>query len=447
MRKIAAVFTASLLLLAQAGGVFAQVSDYEIIESFKKKQRSLLESVTAAQNLEQCIGLEGQIGALEAAYAQHRKLLADGLYPGNLDTAVAALREQLKKSSDRISLAEESKKDKAVIQVFSTKVKEDGQKIEEISRQNEEYKASLEKLTREVNSLNARIKELSTENAWLAENIKVLKVAGKKDSESIAKLQALTEKLNANIRDRDELVMKMMDSLFGEYSKAGLTDAQKKNLFVSIQGNDYVGKIISTLDENVKYSESALFSAQDMKAIRDEQKKLSDKWNEIKPYVAKLYPDEQARVRDVASVDSRVLDWKMRIDETTWKSIYSVFSQQNVDIGPFSNAGEFHARMLAYIDRQMMHPSRDAYQVFRQKIWDSPIKDQWLPLIPTEELSQQQRSELEARIALWDKKVSALVWRWVLIGVVGIAVIAAILVIFRRRKPPVPTASGDAAAG
>ena len=437
MRKIAAVFTASLLLLAQAGGVFAQVSDYEIIESFKKKQRSLLESVTAAQNLEQCIGLEGQIGALEAAYAQHRKLLADGLYPGNLDTAVAALREQLKKSSDRISLAEESKKDKAVIQVFSTKVKEDGQKIEEISRQNEEYKASLEKLTQEVNSLNARIKELSTENAWLAENIKVLKVAGKKDSESIAKLQALTEKLNANIRDRDELVMKMMDSLFGEYSKAGLTDEQKKNLFVNIQGNDYVGKLITTLDENVKYSESALFSAQDMKAIRDEQKKLSDKWNEIKPYVAKLYPDEQARVRDVASVDSRVSDWKMRIDETTWKSIYHVFSEQNVDIGAFSNAGEFHTRVLAYIDQQMRNPSRDAYQAFRQKIWDTPIKDQWLPVISIEELSQQQRSEIEARISLWEKKVSAIFLRWVLIGVAVVAVLAVLLVMVRRKKPAV----------
>jgi hypothetical protein len=298
-----------------------------------------------------------------------------------------------------------------------------------------------------VNGLNARIRQLSTENAGLVESIRVLKLASKKDSESIARLQALTDKLNANIRDRDELVMKMMDSLFGEYSKAGLTDAQKKNLFVSIQGNDYVGKIISTLDENVKYSESALFSAQDMKAIRDEQKKLSDKWNEIKPYVAKLYPDEQARVRDIASVDSRVSDWKMRIDETTWKSIYQVFAAQNVDIGPFSNAGEFHSRVLAYIDQQMKNPSRDAYQGFRQKIWDSPIKDQWLPLIPTEELSQQQRSEVEARIALWGKKVSALVWRWVLIGVVGVAVIAAIVAMVRRKKPPVTPASGDAAAG
>jgi chorismate mutase len=434
MKKLAGLFTVALLLLAQAGAVFAQVSDYEIIESFKNKQQYLLASIKAAQSLEQCAALETQIGELESAYAKHRKLLADGLYPGNLDSSVAALREQLNKSSERISLAEESKKDKSVIQVFSAKVKEDGQKIEQITRQNEEYKASLDKLTQEVNGLNARIRQLSTENAGLVESIRVLKLASKKDSESIAQMKALTEKLNANIRDRDELVMKMMDSLFGEYSKAGLTDAQKKNLFANIQGNDYVGKLVSTLDENVKYSESALFSAQDMRSIRDEQKKLSDKWNQIKPYVAKLYPDEQSRVRDIASVDSRVSDWKMRIDETMWKSIYHVFSEQKVDVGTFSNAGEFHARVLAYIDQQMRNPSRDAYQAFK-RIWESPIRDQWLPAIPTEELSQQQRNEIEARITRWDKKVSALFLRWVLIAVAAIAVLAVVLVLTRKKKP------------
>jgi hypothetical protein len=446
MRKLAGLFAVALVLVAQAGGTFAQTSDYEIIESFKQKQQSLLESVKTARNLEQCVAFEGEIGALETAYAQHRKLLADGLYPSSFDSAIGTLREQLKKSAERVSLAEESKKDKAAIEVFSTKVKEDGLKIEQISRENEEYRASIEKLNKEVQDLSARIQKLSGENKELLGSIKALQAESKKDQETIAKLKALTEKLTANIRDRDELVMKMMDALFGEYAKAGLTDAQKKNMFVNVQGNDYVGRIITTLDENVKYSESALFSAQDLKLIREEQKKLSDKWDQIKPHVARLYPDEQIRVRDIASVDSRVADWKMRIDETAWKSIYQVFTAQNVDIGSFSNGGEFHDRVLAYVDRQLADPSRDAYRLFREKIWDSPIKDQWLPVLSAEELTPQQRGEIEARIPLWGGKISAIFWRFVLVGIIGaVLLIAVFAVVWRRKRQATPRGEGTAA--
>jgi hypothetical protein len=434
MKKIAGVLTA-LLLLLQVGGAFAQQSDYEIIETFKKRNQTLLTSLKAAQDLRQCAALESEVGRLETEYAPHKKLLAEGLYPETFDTTIAALRDQSRRATERVRLAEESRQDKVKIADYSRKVEEDTKTIATITRQNEEYQASIAKLTQEVKDLSQRIEQLTNENTGLLEQIKSLQLESKKDKATIAKLQALTEKLNANLRDRDALVIKMMDSLFAEYAKGELSDAQKKDLFVSVQGNDYVGTIVSTLDGNVKYSESALFSAQDLKAIREEQRKLSAKWDEIKPFVAKIYPDEQSRVRDLATVDGRVADWKKSIDATTWKSIHQVFVGQNVDIGPFNNAGEFHTRLLAYIDEQVKNPSRERYQTFKRKVWDSPIKDQWLPVIPTDELTDGQRAEIEGRIALWDKKITALVQRWVLLGVFGAALLVAVVVMLRKKKP------------
>jgi hypothetical protein len=140
-------------------------------------------------------------------------------------------------------------------------------------------------------------------------------------------------------------------------------------------------------------------------------------------------------------VDGRLADWKRNVDAALWKSLQQVFAAQNIDIGPFRNGGEFSAQLLAYIDQQINNPSRETYQRFRQQVWDTPIKDTWLPIISNEELSQQQRADIEAKIALWEKKISALLLRWVLIGGLGVAVVAVILVVSLRKKKPAATTS------
>ena len=43
-------------------------------------------------------------------------------------------------------------------------------------------------------------------------------------------------------------------------------------------------------------------------AIMEQQQKLAVKWDEIKPLVGKLYQNEEAKVRDIATVDTRVAD-------------------------------------------------------------------------------------------------------------------------------------------
>jgi myosin heavy subunit len=429
MKKIAGLLSLALLLALQVAGAFAQTSDFEVIETFKQRDAALLESIKAAQDPAQLANLGQEVGRLESEYAAHRKLLADGLYPSTFDAAIAELRTQAQRSADRIALAEESRKDKAQIEAHS-------KTIGEISKQNEEYRTSVEQLTLQVSDLSAQIQKITEENTGLVAKIGELQRQAKQDKESIAKLKALTEKLNANIRDRDALVLKMMDGMFNEYSKAELTDAQRKDMFLNAQGNDYVGTIVATIDGNVKYADAGLLTAKDVQLVREEQQKVAGKWDQIKPYVAKLYQDESAKVRDIATVDTRVADWKKSLDQATWKSIRQVFTAQNVDIGPFSNAGEFHTRLVAYVDAQAQNPSREQHQAFKQKVWDSPMKDQWLPVIPMEELTAAQRVDIDQRIAAWDKNVAAILRRWVLIGLALAALAATVAVLMRSKKQP-----------
>jgi len=436
MRKLSGLLAVLVLLLLQVGGAFAQISDFEIIDSYKKRHQSLLESVKVVQDLGQRDMLGNEIDRLEGEYQQHRKLLGEGLYPESFEASIVRLRDQLKNSTARLVLAEESKKDKVQIVEKTRKIEAQESTIKVISTQNEEYRAALEKMSRDVQDLSARIQQLTEENTGLLEKIKTLQLESRKDKESITKLRELTDKLYANIRDRDELIVKMMDSLFDEYSKADLTDAQKKTILAIAQKNDYVSKIVTTIDGNIDYVGTALLTPQDVNVIRDQQKRLALKWDGIKPFVSKLYPDDQSRTRDITMVDGRLADLKSGTGDATWRSIQQVFTANGVAIEPFHNAGEFSARVLAYIDAQLKDPSREKYRVFRQKIWDSPIKDQWFPVIPLDELSAKQRADIEDRIVLWDKKISAALWRWVLIGVFAAAMIGLVAVLVQRKKKP-----------
>jgi len=434
MKQLTGALALLIFLLLPAGGALAQSSDYELIETFKSRQLSLLVSIKEVRDLGQRDQLENEIGRLEGEYEQHWKLLGEGLYPESFAAAIVTLRDQLKKSTERLLLAEESKKDKVAIVEITGKAAAAGKKIGEITAQNDEYRAALEKLTREVQDQSARIQQLAAENTGLLEKIRALQLERRKDRESIAKLRELADKLYANIRDREELIVKMMDSLFDEYSKADLTDAQKKNILAIAQKNDYVSKIVTTIDGNIDYVGTALLTPQDVNVIRDQQKRLALKWDGIKPFVGKLYPDEQSRSRDLTMVDGRLSDLKSGTGEATWRSIRQVFTANGVAIEPFRNAGEFSSRVLAYVDEQLKNPAREKYQAFRRKIWDSPIKDQWLPVIPLDELTEKQRADIEERVTLWDQKISAVYWRWVLIGVFATALLALVAVLIRRKK-------------
>lgn len=436
MKKIVGVLPLALFLLLGVGGAFAQTSDFETIETFKKRDTSLLDSLKAVQDPAQLSKLGQEVNRLESEYTPHRKLLAEGLYPKTFDAAIAELRDQAKKSAERIALAEESRRDKVQIEAHVKTIGDLSKQNEQISKQNVEYRASVEKLTLKVSDLGAQIQKLTEENTGLLAQIKALQLENKKDKESIARLNQLSDKLNTNVRDRDALVLKMMDGMFQDYSKVELTDAQRKDMFVNAQGNDYVGTIVATIDGNVKYADTGLLTAKDVQLVREEQKKLAAKWDQIKPFVARLYQDEDAKVRDLATVDTRVADWKKSLDQATWKSIHQVFSGQNMDIGPFSNAAEFHTRLVAYLDAQAQNPSRERLKAFKQKVWDSPMKDQWLPVIPLEELTALQRSDIDQRIAVWDKNVAAIFRRWALIGVVLAALLVTVAVLLRGKKKP-----------
>ncbi len=403
--KIQTIVYAVLVLLISS--LFAQVSDYDIIQNFKKSYQAIYDSVRTASSLEKCDLLEQKISSLKTEYSKHQALLNDGLHPDNFDGSFTKLNSQL-------SIAKE--KNKLAVDLGSSNLQNDS-------------------LRQEVSSLNSRIQQLADENGGFLQEIKSLKLTIKKDKETIARMSKLIDKLKANIEARDNLVINMLDSLFIEFSKPDLNDVEKGNLQLTVNSKDFLRTILNTVNDNEKFIESASLTAQDVMFIKEEHKKFSGLWKKVSPSIGQLYPDEATKAQSIGMVDNKISSWKNKIEATIWKSIYLEFTKQNISVQQFKNATEFHDNLLTYIDLEMQQPSKEKFIAFNDSVWEPVIKDQWMAVIQSDNsLTEPQRIEIEDKIDLWGKNFSSGMWIWFVLGGLGIVFLLIIIALVIKLK-------------
>jgi len=402
--KIQTIVYAVLVLLISS--LFAQVSDYDIIQNFKKSYQAIYDSVRTASSLEKCDLLDQKISSLKSEYTKHQVLLNDGLHPDNFDVSFTKLNSQL-------SIAKE--KNKLAVDLGSSNLQNDS-------------------LRQEVSSLNGRIQQLADENGGFLKEIKSLKLTIKKDKETIARMSKLIDKLKANIEARDNLVINMLDSLFIEFSKPELNDVEKGNLQLTVNSKDFLRTILNTVNDNEKFIESASLTAQDLMFIKEEHKKFRGLWKKVSPSIGQLYPDEATRDQSIGMVDNKISSWKSKIESTVWKSIYLEFTKQNINVQQFKNATEFHDNLLTYIDLEMQQPSKEKFVTFNDSVWEPVIKDQWMAVIQSDNsLTEAQRIEIEDKIDLWGKNFSSSTWIWFILGIVFLLIIIALVIKFKKK--------------
>jgi len=178
------IFKKSLILVLFFGFITAinAQSDYEKTQNFKNKYASLEQKIKDALSLEEVGALVESISAFKNEFADHKALLDKTLYPDNFSSAI----EKLEKA------AELRKGDFTQIVDLQT----------------------------EVGTLKTALTELNDQNASLLVQIKDLQFSQKKDQATINSLNRLVASLKANIKERDELVKGIVDSLLQEFTSA-----------------------------------------------------------------------------------------------------------------------------------------------------------------------------------------------------------------------------------
>lgn len=385
--------------------IFAQ-SDYEKVQDFKNQSKNIEQNIKSAASLADLKNLENMIEQLRKDFSADKDLLDKSLYPDNFNSSL-----------EKLMVAIELRKG-------------DFQTIRDLSIQ--------------VTYLKDQVDELNAANANLIEQIKSLKRQASKDAKIIKSLQSLTKQLKASLRQRDELVKSVVDSLLADFIKTPVDageEIQIKSYNKSEQSN-LIYNLQRTVLDNIQFIKVTEMTPEDMAEVKEQQTDFSKMWNKIGPKLVSIYAQKKERAAELNYISDLSNEWKQEIDFLIWKSVAKEFKEKNIAMLPFSDGEQFTDRIKEFITDEMTKvdsrtdkEKADVYYSFADSVWSDKIKPIWLPiLLEHNMLTEAQKDTIENNIDKWGQKINKVIIPLWVYFVIGIAVLGIISLIFFRKK-------------
>ncbi|HVO76088.1 MAG TPA: hypothetical protein VMT35_18835, partial [Ignavibacteriaceae bacterium] len=194
MKNFSKIFLCTAFLAFLSASLIHAQSDYQIVQDFKSKYQGLRQAIEDADSLEQLTEIQEQIEDFRNNSFANKTLLDKSLYPEDFNSSIENLRNALTLR----------KGDFTQITVLKTQVGE----------------------------LKVQVDDLNAKNTELINQVQLLEDQSKKDKEKISQLERSVALLKASLRQRDDLVMTMLDSLMpaAYRSKEELTAGEKQKV-------------------------------------------------------------------------------------------------------------------------------------------------------------------------------------------------------------------------
>lgn len=412
---------AGLLMLPSLAA--AQVrSDYEVTQAFEQESEAIARAVTEANTTVECVDIESRITELDSTYREYKDLLDRALYPDGFEGRLAKLTGQITYAKGKITIIE-TQYDR--ITELETRVRELSGQVEQLSGQNT-------KMLSEVKRLSAS---------------KLL----------IDSLNAMIIKLRQGLRDRDNLIFALVDSLFLQYDKdvTAMSDQERRGVAARLDRRNVFSGIKQSIDDNIRFLESTTLSGNDLTKLMDEQAAFASKWNGLGKKMAEVYvATKSKRTAEIATIDTMLNRWKNSLGDLFWRSLNDIFVRNAVPVQAFSTASEFQSNISAYLDEEI-RKARDEkdgqryfrFQAFADSVWYGNVAPNWIPaMVKSGSLTQGQVDEIEDKVGEWKDIVSPpLTMVYVVIAVVMLVVV---LYLYRRyTKTRQGSVDGGAKAG
>lgn len=388
------------------GIVFAQ-SDLETTQKFKSQSQQIDEAVKNAQSNDDLDAAQRKLDQLQKDFQSHKTLLDKSLYPDDFNKVIAKLGNAIElRRGDFIQISE---------------------------------------LKTEVAGLQDQITELNTYNTDLIRKIRILDRAAKRDAKSIDSLKTLVKSLRASLRERDNLVYGIVDSLLSEFvnNPAIMTDQGVQGVIAKIDQKNMFGNVRQTVTDNIKFLEVTVLTPEDYNEIKEQQKKFSSTWRKIGPKIADVYLKKQDRSAEIAQINNLFAEWNYRIDKKIWNSVNTLFRSKNIKIQNFDQGMEFTYKITSFIDDEIKNSKiKDreeilkTYQTFTDSVWFGPFQEEWITLLLDNKLmTEAQKDTIESRIAKWKETVDPdAIPKWIYFVIGGVIILAFAFLFFQNKK-------------
>ena len=394
-----------LMFVFVTGMNFAQ-SDFEIKQSFMNKYKQIEISIEYADDEAKCNAIVGQIEKLKEEFAPHSSLLDNALYPEDFNSAFAKLNKKLSIRQTDVS------------QIGDLKV--------------------------QVTELNDQLLKLNQENSELIYQVQSLKRSATKNAKTIDSLKYLVKRLSAKLKERDELVMSMVDSLFQQITviPASVNDYESNGVFKKIASTNFFENIKRSVSDNMKFMRVTILTSDDLNEIRGQQEEMSARWQKVGPSLAKVYLQSKQQATEVNQINNLFDEWKQQIDDQVWERVYNIFEKKNIHLLQFKSGEEFTNSISSFVQDEIKNygvkgkdESDKTYALFVDSVWFKEVEPEWIPyLLNDKMITEANKDSLDNRIREWKEKVSPSEFPlWIIYVVVGIIMVTVLsIVIFRK---------------
>lgn len=409
MKKALKITGTIILIICTSTAIFAQSSDYQITKEFEASYNELNVAIDNATSVEEADSLNKEVIKLRESFAEHQSLLDHALYPNSFDDSMQDLLTEANETQEILMIIDNQ-----------------GEMLTSLNKQIEAYQKEIVLLNNETDSLKTLIA---------------------KAEESEQNLSRLVQQYRQRVEERDEFVLKMMDSLFVAYRELELNAAGNNKEIASsaiaIQQSDNPLKFIeATIEENIQVlkASSSELSTEDILKMHTIQKRFADTWDKVGSDLSQVYGGGKSS-QWKNKIDNQLKDWKASTSKNTWDSINQTLAQNNVDLGAFDNNQSFYSAIENFIDSSIVNSEdkiiaqadREEFNSF-YKFWNSKVKNDWGNYVQEGEiLTMNQISAIDAELIDWrDETEPVSMVIPILLGLSFITIVGLIIVLARK---------------
>ncbi len=370
------------LLVVVSFALAQEKSDYQVVQEFQAKYKAIQKATEAAATVQDCGSIAYSINELERENADYKKLLDKALYPDGFEGKIQNARLQLRLAQDKLGVIEDQVK-----------------RIAELRAQ--------------VDLLSEQVSQLSGENSNLLKQIQ--KMSSDKSKATIDSLQGLISKLQAGIRQRDQLIFALVDSLFLQYDKdiTSLKDVEKQSLVGKIEKGNVFTSIKRSIRDNIEFLEATSLSGKDVAEMAKQQRKFEVQWQGFGKKLAAIYSTGKKGANEVTQIDTMLADWGRKTKGIFWHQLNLQFRDRGFAVKEFSSGNQFNDHIQEFIDGEITVAAKaksdelyKRYVIFSDSVWRGDVKPEWLPLLVDRgELSDSQVQALDSKVDEWRKTV------------------------------------------
>ncbi|MEX0779184.1 MAG: hypothetical protein WD491_05875 [Balneolales bacterium] len=414
--KFLLVISALTFGISQLGYTQNQ-SDFQIKSNFEQDIENIYQSLIEVESSEEAEELVQEARQVQGQYSDHEDFLDVLLYPETFESRISYLNELTESTRDHIV------------------------RIEEGTQRGDDLDELVSNMSDTLSQRRDEIEQLSSE----------LSQTQRARDNSAAQVR----NLRAQLRERDELILDIADSLFVAYESLdlpSLTAGEREELVLEIDSDNVFGHLESVIQNNMAFLDThTQLSSEDFLRLYATQHEFKEVFDNLGPQLSQIYVGQAERQERVDQISGMINEWEMQVDDAVWQSLNATFEERGIELQSFNDGISFYTSLNGYLDNSIARAQESAdedelarYEQF-ETVWQEDVKRRWQdPIITANLMTYDNFATIDSKLSTWGLVSQPQSYTMLIFLGIAVLIIIALLVLWLKAKSAPAAANGQA---